>query len=88
MKIKLFYFDAINVVNEVKCCCFDSIFGALIEDVELLGLVGGGICCHISCQSNMVAYSLATMGMNSLGTLVGDRNVFPSVYDALKTDLV
>ena len=39
----------LNVVSDVNIRNFDSIFGILLEDiVELLGVVGGGICRHIS----------------------------------------
>lgn len=37
--------DVVNVINEVKSFCFDYVCGTLIEDVvELLALIGGGIC--------------------------------------------
>lgn len=52
--------DVINVGNKVKSCCFDSVCGAIIEDViKSLALVGGFICRYISHQGNMVAQSMA-----------------------------
>lgn len=68
--------DAINVVNEVKCCHFDFIYAVIVKNVvELLALVKGGICHHISRQSNMVWVRLV---------LVEDGN---TLYDYLKANV-
>ena len=81
--------DALNVVSDVNIRNFDSIFGVLLEDiVELLVVVGGGSCRHISRYCNMVAHTLAAMGLRSLGCLVGDGNLFlVNLFDVLHADL-
>lgn len=80
--------DAVNVVNDVNSCNFDSAC-ALIEDViELFGMVGGGSCCHIPRKGNIEAHTLASLGLCSLGNLVGDGNAFPiELFDVLNADL-
>lgn len=70
--------------SDVNSCCFDSIFGILIEDiVELLGIIRDGICRHISYKGNMVAHTLVVLGLRSFGCLVWDINL----YDVLQDDL-
>lgn len=44
--------------------------------IELLLLVGGGICDHISQKSNIVVHTLAKLSLVSAGTLVGMETCF------------
>ena len=66
-----------NVVSDVNTRNFDSSSGIVLKYiVELLGVVGGGICCQISRKCNMMAHTIVVVGLRSLGCLVGDKNLF------------
>ena len=59
--------DALNVVRAIQSSSNLSTDEPVLEDIRfLLNAAGGGSCCHVSRNGNMVAHSLATVAF-SLG---------------------
>lgn len=70
-------------------CFLLFFFGDVIMDiVELFSLIGGDSCSHIPHSMNIEAYTLALVGLRSLGLLSGDGNNIPMfLFNVLSTKL-
>lgn len=74
----------------MNCRGFGSFFSAIVDIEDFFSQVKGSNCSHISRYRNMVTYTLAHVGLGSMGIIfLGMDLVFPFpivVYDVLNAD--
>lgn len=69
--------NASKVVVLVQSRFINSTDGVIVKDFMVLDEVGGGNCYHVSRTQNMVAHTLASLGLGLPDLIMGEGSIMP-----------